>query len=656
MNDIDIFIILYIIFGFLISFLVSFLFLKRYRNNQSKIPDNKFFKYAHIYYYCIINFSFIIFYILLVILDHALSSFKDLSHSFSDFVIIFYKIFAYYLLASSLIIIPSLKLYFTTGFYKNKDIVCDIIFRLVDIYVNKTNLIGVAIGLLLLIAVMIPYHEWILDATKINSFWSFWTFILFLTNYLNFLSYIKILFFIGFSIQNIIRVDSINRSETEYENFYLWKLGKVFIYYFNELTAVKECYEKADKKYNDYNSKDIKDKEFDGFKIHWESIKPNIEHILSTKLLKVKLDFSPVVDKYENKAKEKKDNENNNSNKSEKDKEEGITKENLNEKIQKIKNEYKERILAKRLFNFCNCCAKQKSEFCQFKDDICDKITIINEEVAKTFRKAYILDKIIVKLKNINYHEISCFRSLKCIKGLWIVFLIILIFLESPFQKLDEDEEEISISYNFINFLTALLIYSVSVIFYFSIFIYSIINHKNIQGDLIFGKNSEILNFLNFINLVFSLYPAAIYHSLWVFNKDGFINAKFYEIYFLPENIINIPVGDKNYTIKSLDIISYSTLAIIIISIFISSKYTELSFGGEPFLVYNENTEFFFSGIDFYLYFILGCICNSYDSELKYKEKINNNEELIQINSLNAPIKDENDDADADDEKGSITE
>ena len=674
MNDIDIFIILYLIFGFLISFLTSFLFLRKYRNNNSKIPDNRTIKYAYIFYFSVIHFAFIIFFILLVILDHALFTFKDISDlnesfviPFSEFLSLFYNYFSLYALVNKLVLIPILSLYFTTGFYK-KDIYCDIIIRYIGKIFKKFYLIAGAIVLPISISIIITFHEWILEATKIDSFWSFWTFVKFLLNYLNFLSYIQILFFIGFAIQNIIRVDSIKRSEKEYENFYLWKLGKVFIYYIKEIRGIKKLFEfTRDDKFEKNKSEHIKNEKFKEFEDYLESIKPNIERILSTKLLEFNLnDIKIALDQHEEEVrerreskerreriesgKEEKEEKEEKGEKEEKEKEEEkklTTKEKVEKMDQDLKKkieEYENKIIyPKKACGFC-CCCKNKSKFNKFKDDICDNITLINEEVIKTFRKAYIIDILIDKLKNINYHKINFCRSLKCIKVFWFVFLIMIIILEFPFQMLME--EEISFSYNFIDFLIALSIYSFSVIFYFAIFIYSAINHNNIQGELIFGKNSEIINYLNFIYFVYSLSNAAIYHSLWVFNKNGFIKAKFYNTFFLPENIINIPINGEYYSIKSLNIICYSTLAFITLSIFISSKFTELDLFGFS-LVFNENTEFFFSDEEFYIYFILGCSINLYYKKIKPKEIRVQNEELMPTNSLNTSLIDEIDDENA---------
>ena len=627
MNDIDIFLLLYLIFAFLISFLISFLFLKKYQNSKSKIPDKKYLKYSHIYYYSIIHFAFIIFYILITILDHATFTFKDISNLkgtlfifIKEFLQYFYEYFSYYTLFTNFIMIPILTKVSTTGFYDFCNIFWDVINRYIDDYFNYTSLGLGCLALAIFIAVMIPFHEWILKATNITSLWSLFTFIKFLLNYLNFKSYLKILFYIGFAIQNIVRMDSIKRNKIEKENFYLWKLGAVFIYYIKEITAIEFGFDEAKQKYEKYKSKH-NDAKFD---LYWEINKKNIQDILSSKLLEADLDG--VQEAYERYGDQFREDENNKVNKKEIEKE----FKGMKDKIKEIKKNYTKKMLSKTIFNCCYkicCCCKRRSEASKIKEEICEILTKVNIEVAKTFRKGYIIDKLDDNLKYSKYEEINCCRKLKCVKFLWLIFLIILIILEFPYHMIIE-EDKLTLSYSFINFLIILLIYSVSVIFYFSIFIYSAINYQYIQGNLIFGKLSELINFVNFIGFVYSFYTASIYHSLWVFNKNGNIKALFYKIYFLPENIINFTINDKNYSISTLDIICYGTLIFILISIFMASKYTK----------FNENTEFFFSEYEFYFYFILGCACNIYLRNNLKKQINNKNEEIIPNDDLNESL------------------
>ena len=108
---------------------------------------------------------------------------------------------------------------------------------------------------------------------------------------------------------------------------------------------------------------------------------------------------------------------------------------------------------------------------------------------------------------------------------------------------------------------------------------------------------SEVNNFLNFILVVFSLFNASIYHSLWIVNKKGNIRAEYYNIFYLPKN--DIELIKSNNSILTSNIASLGNLALIIIFIFIASKYTELKICNKVLLVFNENTEFFFSEYDF---------------------------------------------------------
>ena len=243
MSDINIFIILYLIFGFLLSFLFSFLLLKRYRKTHDSISDPNVFVFA--FYYSIFSFGSVIFYILIVILDMSLFTFEELSKneekliiSFSKFLPTFYMLFSFFGQVNKYLIIPVLIFYNSTGYYKGCDIAWDIILRYIDVYFTKFNLIAFLIFLAVIVlatiidAFVYSFYDWILSKTKIDSLSSFIGFIKFILNYLNFLSYITILFYIGFAIQNIVRMNSVTNNYKESRNFDLWRLGKIFIFYF----------------------------------------------------------------------------------------------------------------------------------------------------------------------------------------------------------------------------------------------------------------------------------------------------------------------------------------------------------------------------------------------------------------------------------------
>ena len=128
------------------------------------------------------------------------------------------------------------------------------------------------------------------------------------------------------------------------------------------------------------------------------------------------------------------------------------------------------------------CCKKIKSDYEKFKEDICDTMIKVYEESMKLLRKNKLIEKIGNKLLNLKDYNINCCRSLKCIKCLWILFLIFLIILELPINW------QITSSYSLENFLIILSFYSILSVYFFSIFIYSIINHKYIQGELVLEK------------------------------------------------------------------------------------------------------------------------------------------------------------------------
>ena len=634
MHSIDIFLILYLIISFFLSFLISFLFLRKYRNLEPRISSNKF-----PYYYCVFNFAIVLFYILLVIVDYTISTF-EISVFEGTLIIPFYKFLPYFYLCFSFFssinsegICPIIIYYETTGYYKCGDKFCDIICRFITEYINLSNLIKIGVFIVIIIAIMIPFHEWILTVTKIDSFGSFFNFIDFILNYKNFLDYFTILFYIGFAIQNVIRIDSVNRSESEKENFYLWRLGKVYLYYFNESSSIEDGYYLAKTKYEEYLSNNSNDA---AFKTNWDIFKEKIEKILNNKLIKHKLEtIQEVSEKYFEEASKEKDkekqeqkinNENNNENDDddEKKKEDKIKKEkeNIKEDIKKIdeilKEEKDKYIKDKNIIKKCLCCCKRKKQdhFEEFKESTCHIMTRVYEEALKLFRKSYLIDCLAEKL--IKPTHINCCRKYYLIKALWLLFLFILIILELPWAI-----DELHSQYSFIDFIVTFLIFLAVVLFYFSIFIYSLINHEKIKGELIFGENlSENVNFVYFLLIILDLFNAAIYHSFWVLNKRAIFKAKYLDVFFLPENTIEFSIGDSNFSINTLDLVIYGSLLIILISLFNASKFSK----------FNENTDFFFSETEFYLYFILGCAC--YVNILENPSKFNKNRGKDNLNLL----------------------
>lgn len=290
MNSIDIFLILYLIFAFLLSFLISFLFLRKYRNLNPRISSNKF-----PYYYCVFNFSIVIFYILLVIVDYTIATFdissfeRTLVIPFLKYLPNFYLYFSFFSIANTIAICPIIIYYETTGYYKGYDIFCDIVCRFITKYtdyINKNTIIIVSFSLVIFIGIMIPFHEWVLKVTNIDSFWTFVGFIKLVLNYKNFIKFFTILFYIGFAIQNIIRTDSVNRSKSEKENFYLWRLGKISLEYLKESSSIENGYKLAKEKYDDYLKNNLND---EVFKSNWDKFHNKIEKIMKNKLIEPKL-------------------------------------------------------------------------------------------------------------------------------------------------------------------------------------------------------------------------------------------------------------------------------------------------------------------------------------------------------------------------------
>lgn len=112
---------------------------------------------------------------------------------------------------------------------------------------------------------------------------------------------------------------------------------------------------------------------------------------------------------------------------------------------------------------------------------------------------------------------------------------------------------------------------------------------------------SDGINFFNFSNTL-GFFGPVIYHAGWVLNKKGKIHAKFNKVFVLPDYEIN-------NNLNLMDIFPYISLGLILIFIFISSKFSKFSIGGIIIFDFNENSGFFDDNEKFYGYFFMGCGC-----------------------------------------------
>ena len=223
-----IFIIIYLIVCFLLSILISFLFLRQYAcKDKSKVKELKW-NYYFSYYFNIAFFSITIFHIFITALDHSLSAFENYPNFQNNFI---KKIFAilpkYYfiieLISYGLLGISRFYYYVnTSGYFYICDIICDAITRCA--YFEKQSL-----------RTIINNYKWIIpfslliifilivDLLTINTTWDA---IKLFINVNTFFKYFKLLFYIGFIVQNFLQLNSIESDYIQKENYDIWKLGK----------------------------------------------------------------------------------------------------------------------------------------------------------------------------------------------------------------------------------------------------------------------------------------------------------------------------------------------------------------------------------------------------------------------------------------------
>ena len=254
MTIIDIIIIFYLILTLLISFTISFLYLNYFRH---KVLTSCF-----TLYFCMFLFGLMIYLIFLVSLDHAISfrtGIEDNSILIKDLLNIlelWYLYFGYISKFVKYFFAPVMILFYTTGFYNKCDIVLDIFFRLLSKYIfTKINICLFTVFLIPIFILLYLGKLWDFYENEVKLF----------LNYLNYYSYLRILFYIGFMIQNYIRMFALKKDLGEKENYNIWKLGKLYIYYEREKKNIIKNYNLIKKEIEEYY-KEYQNKINDDFK------------------------------------------------------------------------------------------------------------------------------------------------------------------------------------------------------------------------------------------------------------------------------------------------------------------------------------------------------------------------------------------------------
>ena len=620
-----IFIIIYLIVCLLLSILISFLFLRQYAcKDKSKVKELKC-NYFFSYYFNIVFFSLTIFHIFITALDHSLSAFENYPFFQNNFIEKILSILPKYYFLIELIsygLTVTSRLYYyinTSGYFYKCDIACDAITRCLYLEKNseriiKNNYQPIIIFVFLFILIII-YGVLIKGFITINSVIDFVKLII---NFNTFYKYFILLFYIGFIVQNLFDLNTIECDYNQKQNYNIWKLGKIYSYYDKERNDLKKSIDKIKDKYEksfsgfDYKSLDNEDQRF-------IAIFENKYNLFTENIQKLDKDYEIINLKFENI-------------------EEAIIKfrqaiydefieenerKNNSEKLYHIsdRNEYDmmkkyaDIIIQKKdscdskcgcdcdCVHCCFCCCgnkKRKYYKQRIVEEICYMMSKINEKLISFKRKCFLINSIIQKLKKNYSKKNKCCSKYCCY---FIIIIFILIIFENPFYYLDFDDNN---SEDIVEkeFLFTLGLYIFLIIFYFFIFIYGIIVNREIYGETLFGKNKSMSDGINFFKFSYTLgfFSPVIYHAGWVLNKKGKINAQFNEVFVLPDYEI-----DKNLNLMS--IFPYISLGLIFLFIFISSKFSKLSICNFIIFDFNENSGFFDDNEKFYGYFFIGCGC-----------------------------------------------
>ena len=580
---------LYLSLGFVASMVTSFLILRHFPKKEVKFA----------FYLSIIVFGFVIFFIILIPFDVVVTEYNYQnnykSNNFLTFLPYYYLSFGYFSQIVGDILCPILILNNTSAFYEFFPKIKNIAKRFVT---EET----IHLKALVLLAGSFPVIRYMLknNSTKFEVLKT-------ILNYLKFLPYLKSLYYIGYCCQEFV-YKYIRRKVKNREFYTIWKLGKIAKYYFREKDVIQLKYRKIKSKYK--KIKDRLPKEFkDAYNklknmkrecmsnhvlVHKSNMKrvkeiaeKNQDTINSDKKLEVIKDYDPNIK--EKLTENRKNNISDILNETTKD--EDISKEEL---IKSNTELYKEYI-------WDNCNDKNKNF-------LLEEMTQVKRNLISIQRKSFLMNRKGIKLLLDNDEEPNCAIPL----GIAIFYIILFLF-EMPWSIYDWFPNEFG--YN-------LLISFISISFYSFIFIYSVIHHKYLSGNYIFGnRKSDSVNFYYFLSYVLSYCDAMFYHSIWVLSKQKkyekpsvnysynsynskysiyssrkYCLPKYFEVYELPE----IPV-------KGFNIITIINIAFIIISIFIATKFSNLKIKKKQILLFNENADFFYNEKNLYFNYILGC-------------------------------------------------
>ena len=628
---------IYLPVGLALSFLLSFLYLRRYPKEDVKFA----------YYFSVLVFGLVIFNIFLIPYDIAVAGYtRETGTNFTlfDHLDIYYLIFGFFSQIVGDVVSPILIYIEISGFYNKGEVTLEV---LKSFFTDFFELIK----LILIILVSIP--------TTINLFvvkgQDAMELLRIILLYLNFFPYLEILYYIGFVSQDLVYSVLKKKYSREWRYFDLWKLGKIYKYYFREREIVNKRFEEITKDIDDALNKyhmeipgEFMD-HYNKFKQKVEDTQRNLLFLVSEKksvldaTLKHKEDqmkqnenlkydegfykqMFQYVDKEERTVKKQidldrsshLDDSMSNLNESEfdysedddYDEFEGMTEEELraqlgsdyeammekrNRKLRAKQNtDYVAPIHVQEQFIYTE---KKFQSFENLKSYICSKMTKVIKASNSVQRKSHLISqKGIILLDGRRYFNTYTNWRLLPIA----IYFGVLIFFELPFNIYEFFPEKAH------GFVFDLVFGIVTTSFYFFIFNYATINHKYISGNLIFGKNkSSNFNFYKFISFILCFSDAIFFHSVWVMKKnmnDYNIDVKYFEVFNLPQ----ILVGE-------MDIVPFLSLLIIIVCVFNAAKFSSFKLKikkcnfSKVIFLFNENADFFYNEENLFSNFILGC-------------------------------------------------
>ena len=621
---------IYLPVGLALSFLLSFLYLRRYPKEDVKFA----------YYFSVLVFGLVIFNIFLIPYDIAVAGYtRETGTNFTlfDNLDIYYLVFGFFSQIVGDVVSPILIYIEISGFYNKGEVTLEVLKSFFSDFFELIKLI-------LIILVSIP--------TTINLFvvqgQDAMELLRIILLYLNFFPYLEILYYIGFVSQDLVYSVLKKKYSREWRYFDLWKLGKIYKYYFREREIVNKRFEEITKDIDDALNKyhmeipgEFMD-HYNKFKQKVEDTQRNLLFLVSEKksvldaTLKHKEDqmkqnenlkydegfykqMFQYVDKEERTVKKQidldrssqlDDSMSNYSEDDDYDEFEGMTDEELraqlgsdyeammekrNRKLRAKQNtDYVAPIHVQEQFIYTE---KKFQSFENLKSYICSKMTKVIKASNSVQRKSHLISqKGIILLDGRRYFNTYTNWRLLPIA----IYFGVLIFFELPFNIYEFFPEKAH------GFVFDLVFGIVTTSFYFFIFNYATINHKYISGNLIFGKNkSSNFNFYKFISFILCFSDAIFFHSVWVMKKnmnDYNIDVKYFEVFNLPQ----ILVGE-------IDIVPFLSLLIIIVCVFNAAKFSSFKLKikmcnfSKVIFLFNENADFFYNETNLFSNFILGC-------------------------------------------------